>query len=55
VDYRFRRGSTKIAFEGSQLMPRLSGEATVKSGRGVTEISARFTAWSRPDSSAPST
>jgi len=42
VDYRFRRGSTKIAFEGSQLMPRLSGEATVKSGRGVTEISAKF-------------
>ena len=42
VDYRFRRGRTKIGVQGSSLMPRLSGEATVKSGRGVTEISAKF-------------
>jgi len=42
VDYRFRRGSTKIAFEGTSLLPGLTGEATVKSDRGVTEVSARF-------------
>lgn len=42
VDYRFRRGSTKIAFAGTDLLPRLTGEATVKSDRGVTEVSARF-------------
>lgn len=42
VDYRFRRGSTKIAFEGTALLPGLTGEATVKSDRGVTEISAKF-------------
>ncbi|MBI1353332.1 MAG: OmpA family protein [Acidobacteria bacterium] len=42
VDYRFRRGSTKIAFQGTSLLPGLQGEATVKSNRGVTEVSARF-------------
>ncbi len=42
VDYRFRRGSTKIAFQGTSLLPRLTGEATVKSDRGVTEVSAKF-------------
>ena len=42
VDYRFRRGSTRIAFEGTALLPSLTGEAVVKSARGGTEISARF-------------
>jgi outer membrane protein OmpA-like peptidoglycan-associated protein len=42
INYRPRRGATKIAFAGTALMPRGRGEAKVEGKRGYMEIDARF-------------
>jgi outer membrane protein OmpA-like peptidoglycan-associated protein len=42
VNYRPRRGDTKIQFAGTPLMPKAHGEAKVEGKRGYMEIDARF-------------
>src|ERR1700722_17796031 len=42
VRYELRSGSTKINFEGSDLMPNAKGEAKVDSHRGTMEIKVEF-------------
>jgi outer membrane protein OmpA-like peptidoglycan-associated protein len=42
VNYRPRRGDTRIEFAGTPLMPRARGEAKVEGKRGYMEIDARF-------------
>ena len=42
VNYLHRSGETKIAFEGTNLLPNGKGEATVKSERGGITINAEF-------------
>ena len=42
VNYLHRSGETKIAFEGTSLLPNGKGEATVKSERGGITINAEF-------------
>jgi outer membrane protein OmpA-like peptidoglycan-associated protein len=42
INYRPRRGDTKIDFAGTALMPRARGEAKIEGKRGYMEIDARF-------------
>ena len=42
VNYLHRSGETKIAFEGTSLLPNGKGEATVKSERGLINVHAEF-------------
>src|SRR5215467_4779445 len=42
VNYQYRSGPTRINFRGTVLMAGASGEATVESQRGRTEITAKF-------------
>jgi hypothetical protein len=42
INYQYRQGPTKIDFRGTLLMPEATGEATVESRRGRTEIDANF-------------
>jgi outer membrane protein OmpA-like peptidoglycan-associated protein len=42
VNYRPRRGETKIDFEGTALLPDAKGEAKVEGKKGVMEIDAKF-------------
>jgi outer membrane protein OmpA-like peptidoglycan-associated protein len=42
VNYLHRSGSTKIGFEGTNLLPGAKGEAEVKSERGQISIDAKF-------------
>jgi outer membrane protein OmpA-like peptidoglycan-associated protein len=42
INYRPRRGETKIDFVGTPLMPRGRGEAKIEGKRGYMEIDARF-------------
>jgi len=48
VSYRHRSGSTKINFQGTDLMPSAAGEAKVESKRGALEIEAEFSGLDRP-------
>jgi len=48
VKYEHRRGSTKIDFEGTPLMPSASGEAEVQSKRGAMKIEAKFKGLDKP-------
>jgi outer membrane protein OmpA-like peptidoglycan-associated protein len=50
VKYEHRRGSTKINFQGTDLMPTASGLATVESQRGAMKIDAEFTGLDKPTS-----
>ena len=50
VKYEHRSGSTKIDFEGTDLMPGASGEAKVESKRGTMEIEAEFRGLDKPTS-----
>ena len=50
VKYAHRSGSTKINFEGTNLMPGASGEAKVASKRGTMEIEAEFKGFDKPTS-----
>ena len=42
VNYQHRSGSTKIDFQGTDLLPQAHGEARVESKRGATGIEADF-------------
>ena len=42
INYFNRTGSTKIGFEGTSLLPRAKGRATVDNGKGNATIDARF-------------
>jgi len=48
VNYEHRRGSTKVDFVGTDLMPQASGHAKVESGRGTMEIGAEFNNLNKP-------
>ena len=50
VTYRHRSGSTKVDFQGTDLMPGASGEANVASKRGTMKIVAEFSGLDRPTS-----
>src|ERR1022692_1862366 len=50
VKYEHRSGSTKIDFQGTNLMPGASGEAKVESKRGAMEIEVEFQGVDRPTS-----
>ena len=50
VTYRHRSGSTKVDFQGTDLMPGASGEADVASKRGTMKIVAEFSGLDRPTS-----
>jgi len=50
VKYEHRSGSTKINFQGTDLMPAASGEATVESKRGAMKIDAEFAGLDKPTS-----
>jgi outer membrane protein OmpA-like peptidoglycan-associated protein len=48
VTYRHRSGSTKVDFQGTDLMPAAAGEARVESKRGTMRIVAEFSGLDRP-------
>jgi outer membrane protein OmpA-like peptidoglycan-associated protein len=50
VKYEHRSGSTKIDFQGTDLMPGASGEAKVESKRGAMEIEVEFKGLDKPTS-----
>jgi outer membrane protein OmpA-like peptidoglycan-associated protein len=50
VKYEHRSGSTKINFQGTDLMPSVSGEAKVESKRGAMKIDAEFAGLDKPTS-----
>ena len=50
VSYRHRSGSTKIDFQGTDLMPSAAGEAKVESKRGTLAVEAEFSGLDRPTS-----
>ncbi len=50
VSYKHRSGSTKIDFQGTDLMPSATGEARVDSKRGTLDIQAEFFGLERPTS-----
>jgi outer membrane protein OmpA-like peptidoglycan-associated protein len=50
VSYKHRSGSTKIDFQGTDLMPAAAGEAKVESKRGAMEIEVEFSGLDRPTS-----
>ena len=50
VSYKHRSGSTKIGFQGTDLMPSATGEARVDSKRGTLDIQAEFFGLERPTS-----
>ena len=50
VKYEHRSGSTKIDFQGTDLMPGASGVARVESKRGTMEIKAEFEGLDKPTS-----
>ncbi|MDQ1408086.1 MAG: hypothetical protein QOG55_3715, partial [Acidobacteriaceae bacterium] len=50
VAYRHRSGSTKIDFQGTDLMHSAMGQAKVASKRGTLSIDAEFSGLDRPTS-----
>jgi len=48
VNYEHRRGSTKVDFVGTDMMPEATGHAKVESGRGTMEIGAEFANLEKP-------
>ncbi len=50
VSYKHRSGSTRINFQGTDLMPSATGEARVDSKRGTLDIQAEFSGLERPTS-----
>jgi outer membrane protein OmpA-like peptidoglycan-associated protein len=48
VSYRHHSGSTKVDFQGTDLMPSATGEAKVDSKRGDMQIKAEFSGLQRP-------
>jgi outer membrane protein OmpA-like peptidoglycan-associated protein len=50
VAYRHRSGTTKINFQGTDLMPGAAGEAKIESKRGALKIEAEFSGLDGPSS-----
>ena len=50
VSYRHHSGSTKVDFQGTDLMPSATGEAKVNSKRGDMQIKAEFSGLQKPTS-----
>jgi outer membrane protein OmpA-like peptidoglycan-associated protein len=50
VSYKHRSDSTKINFQGTDLMPAATGQAKVESKRGAMKIEAEFSGLGRPGS-----
>ncbi len=50
MSYAHRNGTTRVNFQGSDLMPGAAGEAKVESKRGTRKISAEFSGLDRPTS-----
>src|SRR4029077_7925147 len=48
VSYKHRSGSTKINFQGTDLMPSAAGEAKVESKRGALAIEVELSGLDRP-------
>jgi outer membrane protein OmpA-like peptidoglycan-associated protein len=48
VSYKHRSGSTKIDFQGTDLMPSAAGEARVESKRGAMSIEVEFSGLDKP-------
>jgi outer membrane protein OmpA-like peptidoglycan-associated protein len=48
VSYRHHSGSTKVDFQGTDLMPGAGGEAKVNSKRGTMTVEAEFSGLDRP-------
>src|SRR6185436_8426409 len=42
VNYRPRKGDTEIDFDGTALMPKAKGHATVRGRKGYIDVDARF-------------
>ena len=53
VNYLNRRGSTKIDFQGTELLPQASGEAKVNAVTGKTEIDVKFKGLKQANSFGP--
>src|ERR1700676_752652 len=47
VDYRHRGGSTRVDMKGTELTPRVEGQATVESKQGRLEINAKLSGLER--------
>lgn len=50
MSYAHRNGTTKVNFQGTELMPGAAGEARVESKRGTRKIEAEFSGLERPTS-----
>jgi outer membrane protein OmpA-like peptidoglycan-associated protein len=50
ISYAHRNGTSKVNFQGTDLMPRAAGDATIESKRGTRKISAEFSELDRPTS-----
>jgi outer membrane protein OmpA-like peptidoglycan-associated protein len=50
MSYAHRNGTTKVHFQGTELMPGAAGEARVESKRGTRKIAAEFSGLERPTS-----
>jgi hypothetical protein len=48
VNYKHRGGATKLAFAGTNLMPKANGEAKVESKQGYIEIEVEFDELQKP-------
>jgi outer membrane protein OmpA-like peptidoglycan-associated protein len=50
ISYAHRNGTSKVNFQGTDLMPGATGEAKIESKRGTRKISAEFSGLERPTS-----
>jgi outer membrane protein OmpA-like peptidoglycan-associated protein len=50
MSYAHRNGTTKVNFQGTELMPRAAGEGKVESKRGTRKIAVEFSELDRPTS-----
>jgi outer membrane protein OmpA-like peptidoglycan-associated protein len=50
MSYAHRNGTTRVNFQGTELMPGAAGEAKVESKRGTRKIAAEFSGLDRPTS-----
>ena len=54
INYRPRRGDTRVDFAGTALMPAATGRATVSGEKGYIKVDARFDKLAPPGSSGRS-
>jgi outer membrane protein OmpA-like peptidoglycan-associated protein len=53
INYRPRTGETRVDFDGTPLMPRSSGQATVEGKKGYIEVDANFKNLGAPSKFGP--